>query len=109
MTAALPPQPASILPAGVTVDSTGNLYIADYCQSTASARWLPAAASSPPWPATVLQTFSGDGGAATAASLNQPFGVAMDSAGTCYIADTTNHRIRKVAAESGIITTVAGN
>ena len=53
-------------------------------------------------------SFSGDGGAATAASLNDPTGVAMDAAANLYIADQLNNRIRRVNS-SGIITTVAGN
>ena len=52
--------------------------------------------------------FSGDGGMATNACLNQPQGVAFDAAGNLFIADWQNHRIRKVAT-NGIITTVAGN
>src|ERR1700751_4501787 len=52
--------------------------------------------------------FSGDNGAAATASLSEPFGVAVDAVGNLYIADTSNHRIRKVDA-SGVITTVAGN
>jgi hypothetical protein len=52
--------------------------------------------------------FSGDGGLATAAQLNFPRGVAVDSLGNVYIADTDNLRIRKVDT-SGVITTVAGN
>src|ERR1700728_3331899 len=52
--------------------------------------------------------FSGDSGPATGAQLNSPSGVATDSAGNLYIADTTNHRIRKVAVGSGTISTVAG-
>jgi streptogramin lyase len=52
--------------------------------------------------------FSGDGGLATKASLNQPFDVAFDKAGNLYFSDTFNHRIRKVDAKTGIITTVAG-
>jgi len=51
--------------------------------------------------------YSGDGGLATSAALNAPFGVAVDAAGNLYIADTSNNRIRKVAA-NGTITTVAG-
>ena len=52
--------------------------------------------------------YSGDGGSAVKAQLNQPAGLALDSAGALYIADSSNHRIRKVTA-SGIISTVAGN
>lgn len=52
--------------------------------------------------------YSGDGGRATAAQLNQPNSVAIDNAGNLYIADMGNHRIRKVAPD-GTISTVAGN
>lgn len=55
------------------------------------------------------QGYSGDGGPATSAQLNQPQGIAFDSAGDMYIADTDNQRVRMVAAATGIITTVAGN
>jgi len=51
--------------------------------------------------------YSGDGGAATAARLNSPFGVAVDSGGNLYITDTNNHRVRKVTT-AGVISTVAG-
>jgi streptogramin lyase len=54
------------------------------------------------------QGFSGDGGPATAAKLNQPYDVAVDRNGNVYIADTGNNRIRKVAP-NGTITTWAGN
>lgn len=53
--------------------------------------------------------FSGDGGPATQARLNYPRDVAFDSAGNLFIADYSNHRIRKVDVATGIITTVAGN
>ncbi len=52
--------------------------------------------------------FSGDGGRATSAELNSPFGVAFDNTGNLYISDTNNHRIRKMDTR-GIITTVVGN
>ena len=54
-----------------------------------------------------LLGFSGDNGPATSAQLNSPDGVAVDSFGTLYIADTGNSRIRK--ASNGVISTVAGN
>src|SRR5437868_13033735 len=53
--------------------------------------------------------FSGDGGKATAAQLNNPATVATDSAGNLFIADALNYRVRKIDVVSGIITTVAGN
>jgi sugar lactone lactonase YvrE len=53
--------------------------------------------------------FAGDGGPATAALLNGPFDVAFDGAGNLYFSDTFNHRIRRVDAQSGVITTVAGD
>src|SRR5438876_70388 len=95
-------------PRGVALDASGNLYIAD--QSNLRIRKVDAAAG-------IITTvagngspaFAGDGGAATSASLNEPSGVAVDASGNVYIADQSNHRIRKVDAATGIITTVAGN
>ena len=52
--------------------------------------------------------FAGDGELATRALLNFPSAVAVDSAGTLFIADTWNHRIRRVDSKTGIIRTVAG-
>ena len=52
--------------------------------------------------------FSGDGGQATSADLNQPQGMALDTSGNIYIADSGNHRVRKVEISTGIITTIAG-
>lgn len=54
------------------------------------------------------QGFSGDGGVATGASFEFPTAVALDSAGNYYIADSANHRIRRVLRSTGIINTVAG-
>jgi uncharacterized protein (TIGR03437 family) len=99
-------------PKGVAVDAAGNVYIAD----TNNSRILKVTSSGS---ITITTTFagldngawgySGDGGPATSAQLNYPYGVALDAAGNLYIADTNNQRIRRVSAATGIITTVAGD
>ncbi|MFN6414902.1 MAG: hypothetical protein ACK4V2_03915 [Pseudomonadota bacterium] len=53
-------------------------------------------------------TFTGDGGLANVAVLNNPRGIVRDSVGNTYFADTNNNRIRKIDASTGIITTIAG-
>jgi trimeric autotransporter adhesin len=81
-------------PEGVAIDSAGNLYIADL-RINRIRKVTPAGIIS-----TVAGNgapgFSGDGGLATASKLNNPLGVAVDSSGNLYIADSENHRIRKV-------------
>jgi hypothetical protein len=93
------------LPAAVAVDANGNVYIAD--TNNNRIREIRAAAI-----ATVAgdgeQFYSGDGGPATAAGLDSPNGVAVDSAFNIYIGDTHNQRVRMVAHSTGIITTLAG-
>jgi RHS repeat-associated protein len=91
-------------PSGVAVDALGDLYIADTYNHRirkVSQGIITTVAGNGDY------GFSGDGGDATAASLYYPSGVAVDASGDLYIADTQNHRIRKVS--QGIITTVAGN
>lgn len=103
------------------VDPMGNLYIADFENSrirmiTAGTKTVTtiagegACATSPaPFDVLVCQgNFSGDGGPAVNATLNHAQSVAMDLGGNLYIADTINHRIRKIDAQSGIIYTIAG-
>ena len=94
-------------PSGMAVDSAGNLFIADATDHRI--RKVDAATG-------IITTvagngsagFGGDGGPATSARLYTPVGVAVDSAGNLFIADTSTDRIRKVDGVTGIITTVAG-
>ena len=95
---------------GIAVDSAGNVYFANpnfsnVMEAAAGSGALTTVAGL----SSGNNGYSGDNGPATSAELNFPFGVAVDSADNVYIADTNNNRIRKVAAVSGIITTVAGN
>ena len=93
------------LPYGVAVDGTGNLYIAD--TNSDRIRKVDSTGTITTIAGTGEQGFSGDGGPATQASLNSPFGVAVDGAGNLYIADQYNNRIRRVDS-TGTITTIAG-
>ena len=93
-------------PAGVAPDGLGNLYIAD--TSNNRIRKVDAAGVITTVAGDGTQGYGGDGGAATAAQLSSPAGVAPDGAGNLYIADRNNNRIRKVDA-AGVITTVAGD
>jgi len=102
-------------PAGVAVDAKGNLYIADSANNvirrvdaqtgvitTVAGDYAADKASDG------LGGFSGDGGPATSAQLNDPQGVAVDGAGDLFIADTFNNAIREVTP-AGIISTVVNH
>jgi uncharacterized protein (TIGR03437 family) len=93
-------------PAGITFDKAGNLYIAD--SSNSRIRKVDKNGNITTFAGTGDFGFFGDGGAATAAGLNRPYGMAFDSAGNLYIADTYNDSIRKVTASTGLISTIAG-
>ena len=53
--------------------------------------------------------YSGDGGPATRAAFNEPYGIAVDRAGNIYVADRHNHCVRRIDGASGVVTTCAGN
>ncbi len=117
-------------PVYIRLDSAGNLYISEMvgCRVrkvvTVSTE-IPTSAPSvqptyypslSPHSISVISTiagtgtasYSGDGGAATAATINIPTGIAIDSSGNVYFNDWNNHRVRKITASTGIITTYAG-
>ncbi len=92
-------------PLGVTVDGSGNLYVAD--GGNDRIRKVDTSGTITTVAGTGMEGYSGDGGAAVEAQLNLPSYVELDGSGNLYIADIGNHRIRKVDT-AGTITTVAG-
>ncbi len=91
----------------VAADALGNIYISDMTGQRVY-RVDAATQLTTPFAGTGTGGFSGDGGAATSAQLDQPLGLAVDAGGNLYIADASNERIRRVDATTHIITTVAG-
>lgn len=94
-------------PQGLDVDGAGNIYIADTGNNrirhvNAATGIITTVAGNGVTP------FGGDGGPATAAGFSNPLDVAVDGSGNFYIVDANNFRIRRVDAQTGIITTVAG-
>ncbi|HET6611204.1 MAG TPA: hypothetical protein VFG83_04415 [Kofleriaceae bacterium] len=92
-------------PTAVTVDAEGDLYIADSLHNVI--RRVTPDGIIETVAGTGEEGFSGDGGPATEARLNQPTGIAVDADGTMYIADRSNFRVRRVTPD-GIISTIAG-
>jgi uncharacterized protein (TIGR03437 family) len=93
-------------PAALAVDKLGNLYVAD--TDNGMIRKIDLNGIITTVAGTGTNGYSGDGGSATKAMLNHPKGVAVDSNGLVYIADTYNSRIR-VVSTNGTISTIAGN
>jgi len=93
-------------PVGLAFDPAGKLYIAD--SNNDRIRYISTDGNIHTFAgANQWNTYGGDGGPATAASLYHPFGVAVDASGNVYIADADNNVVRKVSTD-GTITTVAG-
>jgi hypothetical protein len=97
---------ASVSPVDVAVDASGNIFIAEQFNNVIRKVQTNGIISTVAGDGT--EGYSGDGKAATNASLSGPTGVAVDVFGNIFIADEGNSRIRKVGV-NGIITTVAGN
>jgi sugar lactone lactonase YvrE len=93
-------------PGAVALDGNANLYITSggtIRKVTAATGIISTVAGNGTW------GYSGDGGPATSAEINEAQGLAVDPVGDIYIADTMNNRIRLVTASTGIITTFAGD
>ncbi|HEY4086864.1 MAG TPA: hypothetical protein VGM43_13045 [Bryobacteraceae bacterium] len=96
-----PATDAQASPLSVTFDQSGDLYITDRQRIRKVHNGVITTVAG-----NGVAGFAGDGGPATSAELNNPEGVAVDSAGNLYIADTSGNRIRMVS--NGVISTVAG-
>src|SRR6202142_837467 len=94
-------------PQGLALDTAGNLYPAD--TMTNGVRRGPARGIITTLAGNGTAAYSGDGGPATAASLNYPLGLTVDSAGDLLISDRNNFAIRKVASDGAITTPAAGD
>jgi len=93
-------------PTGLVFDAAGNLYIVD--TGNDRIRKVGTDGNISTFAGSGSTAFSGDGGPAASAGMNRPQGIAIDNAGNLFIADTFNHRVRKITPD-GTISTVAGN
>ena len=100
------------MPWDVRVDTAGNLFIADFrnhrIRRVDAVTGVIATVAGSGLTGNEGGGFTGDGGPATSASLAWPYGVAVDPSGNLFIADSSNNRVRRVDAATGVITTVAG-
>ncbi|MBX2906864.1 MAG: T9SS type A sorting domain-containing protein [Taibaiella sp.] len=94
-------------PVGVAVDGSGNVYFSD--RANTRIRMISASGTITTVAGTGGVGYTGDGGAATAATLNYPGGINVDASGNVYFADESNNVVRKITVSTGVISTVAGN
>ena len=94
-------------PTGVSVDASGNVYIADFGNNRI--RMINALGVISTVAGNGTAGFTGDGSAATSAELHSPYGVWVEAGSSFVFTDQANHRVRKVNGTTGIITTIAGN
>jgi sugar lactone lactonase YvrE len=94
-------------PTLMAIDKYGNLYFSEPLSHVV--RKIDTAGTITTIAGVGISGYTGDGGLAKNAKLNQPIGLAFDDSNNLYIADEANNRIRKVNTKTGIITTIAGN
>ncbi|MCF8721587.1 NHL domain-containing protein [Nitrospina gracilis] len=95
------------LPSDMAVDGQGNLFISD--RSNNVIRKVDRNGTITTYAGTGNEGYNGDNMPALRTNLDKPFGLAVDKQGNLYIADRGNNRVRKVDAESGLMTTIAGD
>ena len=101
-----PATAAALTPQGIAIDTAGNLYVADWLNNRI--RKVNRSGIITTIAGNGTKGYTGDGGSATSAELNQPGSVAVDKIGNIYIADASNNCIRMINS-LGIINTIAGN
>jgi DNA-binding beta-propeller fold protein YncE len=99
---------AAIAPSAIAADQAGNLFVAESLNNRVS-RIDAETGMITTIAGTGIPGFSGDGGPAVEAQLDDPVAVAVDLSGKLYVLDRANYRVRRIDPASGIITTVAGN
>ncbi|MCE2717020.1 MAG: hypothetical protein LW696_07085 [Alphaproteobacteria bacterium] len=103
----IPATAAQLRPFGIYVDNSQNVYVAEWT-NTNRIRRFQVGGNISTIAGNGTTTYTGDGNPAGVALLNNPRGIFRDSAGNTYFADTSNNRIRRIDAMTGIITTIAG-